>query len=468
VDGKQQATREATHFEASEGRARARGDWAAHPADTRSGGQRLAAQRTPSPALRNEASGARGKVAASATAALCTALALLVAQPTLANEPLLLDEGRFRVSVSWETAAGATGAGHGVALTADAGYFWFFNPSNVELVVKVLDACTLDGVNRFWFFAAGLTNVGTTITVEDLWADSAKIYESPLGQAFQPITDIAAFATCATPPPLPVASFATDASCPEPGVCDAAIEQQITFTDTSSGPITSRSWDFGDGTTASSAQVVHAYTTAGSFPVELTVGNASGSASASATVVVATGPPLTSLLLDEDFSAGAIPNGWTTSQPARWSVVEGELRTTGTPNGASRGPISYQPGLGWTDYAVSATLAAPELNSAFNLYGRFSSVNDHVVLQMHVNGRASLIRVVDGLGYLLKSTIVGVDEIALPATYRLEFRGVEIVAFRNDKRLFIARDNGAPATGTVGFESFAGTLTVDDVVVEGL
>ena len=30
----------------------------------------------------------------------------------------------------------------GVPLTSDSGYFWFFDADNIELVVKVLDACT--------------------------------------------------------------------------------------------------------------------------------------------------------------------------------------------------------------------------------------------------------------------------------------------------------------------------------------
>lgn len=399
-------------------------------------------------------------------------LAAATGKPATAGAPLLLDEGRFRVAVEWTTAAGSSGTGTAVALTADSGYFWFFNPNNVELVVKVLDACSLTGVNRFWFFAAGLTNVATTITVEDLWTGEQKVYETALGQPFPPINDIAAFATCTAPPPPPVASFTLDATCPEPGVCDAALAQPITFTDTSTGAVASRLWELGDGTTATSAQVVHGYAAAGSYPVELTVGNAGGTSAASATVVVATGPPLVSALLSESFSATTIPAGWTTAKPERWSIVDGALRSISVPTSATRGPISWADGLGWTDYAVTVTLAAPGglsgCCSAFNLYGRFSSVDDHVLLQMHANGRASLVRVVGGSGWILRSTMIGTEEIGQPATYRLEFRDVEITAYRNGVRLFVARDSASPDFGTVGFESFATELTVDDVLVEEL
>jgi hypothetical protein len=61
---------------------------------------------------------------------------------------LCLSGGRFRVEVDWETGQGAQGAGQALELTADSGLFWFFNPNNIELVVKVLNACTLN--QRYW------------------------------------------------------------------------------------------------------------------------------------------------------------------------------------------------------------------------------------------------------------------------------------------------------------------------------
>lgn len=58
-----------------------------------------------------------------------------------------------------------------VQLTGDTGYFWFFNASNVELVVKVLDACHF---GRFWVFAGGLTNVDVDLTVTDTATGAVK------------------------------------------------------------------------------------------------------------------------------------------------------------------------------------------------------------------------------------------------------------------------------------------------------
>ena len=45
----------------------------------------------------------------------------------------------------------------------------------------------------------------------------------------------------------------------------------------SSGPVTSWSWDFGDGTTSTEASPLHSYTAAGVFTVSLTVTGPGGS-----------------------------------------------------------------------------------------------------------------------------------------------------------------------------------------------
>jgi hypothetical protein len=112
------------------------------------------------------------------------------------GRPLRLDGGRFHVAVEWETPRGDRGGGVARRLTEDTGAFWFFHQDNVELVVKVLDACA--GFDRFWVFAAGLTDVGVTLRVTDLLTGRQRAYQSPGGTAFQPILDSDAFASCYT------------------------------------------------------------------------------------------------------------------------------------------------------------------------------------------------------------------------------------------------------------------------------
>ncbi|MGH9361907.1 MAG: fibronectin type III domain-containing protein, partial [Thermoanaerobaculia bacterium] len=114
-----------------------------------------------------------------------------VASPTA----LCLNNDRFRVEALWQTAT-ASGAGQGVELTADTGYLWFFGATNVEVVIKVLDACAIPGAPRYWVFAGGLTNVRTIIAVTDTQNGGTRTYENPQGTPFQPIKDTSAFATC--------------------------------------------------------------------------------------------------------------------------------------------------------------------------------------------------------------------------------------------------------------------------------
>jgi len=107
---------------------------------------------------------------------------------------LCLGGGRFLVEASWRARDGTTGIGHAVAVTPDSGYFWFFDPDNVEVITKALDGCSFNG--RFWIFTAGLTNVAVALTVTDTSTGAAQTYENPLGTAFVPILDTLAFGGC--------------------------------------------------------------------------------------------------------------------------------------------------------------------------------------------------------------------------------------------------------------------------------
>lgn len=117
------------------------------------------------------------------------------------SETALCIRGRFRVEAAWHTTSGASGPAHAVPLTSRAGYFWFFEPSNLELIAKALDACPI-GMGQ-WFFAAGLTDVGVDTTITDTFTGERRQYSNPLGTPFLPVLDTAAFSFCPTPTPTP-------------------------------------------------------------------------------------------------------------------------------------------------------------------------------------------------------------------------------------------------------------------------
>jgi len=123
----------------------------------------------------------------------------VVAEPSCPPPPvdpttpqLCLRNGRFSVVAGWTTPGDNRGFGQDVKLSNDSGAFWFFSDTNYELMAKVLDACSFNG--HYWFFAAGLTDVGVDIVVTDNATGAVRHYHNPLGVPFQPITDTSAFA----------------------------------------------------------------------------------------------------------------------------------------------------------------------------------------------------------------------------------------------------------------------------------
>jgi len=117
------------------------------------------------------------------------------------GDALVLRGGRFAVTAAWRDYEGRTGNGWPISFADASGFFWFFDPENVELVVKVLDACGYTGT--YWFYAGGLTDVELTLTVRDTWTGQERVYENDLGHPFTPVTDTLAFATCGASPPSP-------------------------------------------------------------------------------------------------------------------------------------------------------------------------------------------------------------------------------------------------------------------------
>ena len=118
-------------------------------------------------------------------AALCT--------PDL--HTLCFDQGRFSARAGFQlTPLGPVAPAHAVTLTDQTGYFWFFDPANVELMVKVLDGCSIS--NAYWVFASGLTNVGVSLTVKDLQSGEQQVYTNLASVPFAPIQDTGAFHTC--------------------------------------------------------------------------------------------------------------------------------------------------------------------------------------------------------------------------------------------------------------------------------
>lgn len=114
------------------------------------------------------------------------------------RETRCLLDSRYSVRVDWWNSGGLANAASVVhAGTNDSAMFWFFAPSNWEVLIKVLDGCSLNG--RVWVFGASTTDVGYRIAVTDTVTGVVREYRNEPGRPAAAITDSAAFAAVCAP-----------------------------------------------------------------------------------------------------------------------------------------------------------------------------------------------------------------------------------------------------------------------------
>lgn len=93
---------------------------------------------------------------------------------------LCLGAGRFRVTAEFRAGDTVPASAFPVAITSDAGAFWFFSPNNLEVVVKIVDGRAFN--DRFWVFIAGLSDVAYTVAVTDLETGAIRSYVNAPGE----------------------------------------------------------------------------------------------------------------------------------------------------------------------------------------------------------------------------------------------------------------------------------------------
>jgi hypothetical protein len=103
---------------------------------------------------------------------------------------------RFKIQAHFSTTEGGglSGSGNAIPLSSlglnEGGMFWFFAANNPEVLIKVIDGCSV--TSHFWVFYAATTNVGFTITVIDTVALTQQTYANQdLGSAV-PVQDTSA------------------------------------------------------------------------------------------------------------------------------------------------------------------------------------------------------------------------------------------------------------------------------------
>ncbi len=154
------------------------------------------------------------------------------------------------------------------------------------VTVSFSDASTGDVTAYAWDFGDGGSSTAQNPSNTYSAAGSYTVVLTVTGPGG---SDTATCASCITvtdpPPPPPVADFT---AAPISGEAPVT----VTFTDASTGDITSHSWDFGDGGSSTSQNPSHTYSAAGTYDVSLTVTGPGGSDTATcASCITVTDPP---------------------------------------------------------------------------------------------------------------------------------------------------------------------------------
>lgn len=104
-------------------------------------------------------------------------------EPTCPADTACLQDGRFTVTVEFlnqHARPAVEGVGHPLPQSDETAVFWFFQESNAELIVKVLDGRRTNGY--YWVFYGALSEVEYWITVTDTTTGAERVYHNPPGQ----------------------------------------------------------------------------------------------------------------------------------------------------------------------------------------------------------------------------------------------------------------------------------------------
>ena len=108
------------------------------------------------------------------------------------REQQLCLNDRFGVKI--DNVTNHPGDGHATPVrfgSKDSAFFWFYNDTNYEVIVKVLDGCAVN--NHWWVFIAGITNQGHRIQIGDVTDGTIRTYTRTEGPPAQAINDVNAF-----------------------------------------------------------------------------------------------------------------------------------------------------------------------------------------------------------------------------------------------------------------------------------
>ena len=178
---------------------------------------------------------------------------------------------------------------------------------------------------------------------------------------------------------LPIADFSASTT-------NAAVNEEISFTDESAFTPTSWLWDFGDGATSTEQNPTHAYSAIGTYTVQLTVENENGSDTE----------------IKEDYIT--IEQGLICLSDACPIETEADFVETTIPYYTSQ-PMAYQVN---TPVDLCLTIKCPETTSVeVNIYGNYTVNATANISNLNITGLSNL---PEGLSYCLSGTYMESNE----------------------------------------------------------
>ena len=120
----------------------------------------------------------------------------MTGQTEAGGTALYLQDRRLRASVIAVALDGERHEGRVARIgTNKSGLFYFFDPENWEVLLKVLDGCAING--HYWVLAASATDLGLDLRVEDTATGGFRTYDTEPGKPAPAIVDTEALACAA-------------------------------------------------------------------------------------------------------------------------------------------------------------------------------------------------------------------------------------------------------------------------------
>jgi PKD repeat protein len=235
-----------------------------------------------------------------------------------------------------------------------------------------------------------------------------------------------------TPVIIPVASFTSN-------VTSGTVPLAVQFNDTSTNTPTQWSWVFGDGAISANQNPVHTYTTAGTYPVTLTVQNSAGSSSPATGTITVTPTPST---YDIELIS---------SKPSQ--LVSGgsmQFRVTGVWSFIRHGGTKYDLNVNDVVKLVIGT------DTTGSIYGTSTQISDFSFDDVHlyINGVDKGAATVNSIwinGYDQYASTLSIDVPWQSAWTRFTVNGVDVINDVDASRIQIF--NIKPSSNTINFDN---------------